>query len=125
MEIYNHFIDKLEDDALKDICHTLNKEILTFPHLKILKKFNLPFFYGKTWICYLNLIKKKEIELCFVRGRELQSKELLDFKKRSMIGGLTYRTIDDIDFGVLKLLLEEAVALDNNKPYTFVKRKKK
>ncbi len=125
MSIYNDFLNKLEQQELVEVSNVLHDEIMTFSHIEIKKKFNLPFFYGKTWICYLNLIKKKEIELCFVRGRELQSKELLNFKDRVMIGGLSYKSKNDIDYGVLKLLLEEAITLDQNEPYTFTKKKKK
>ncbi len=125
MTIYDDFLRKLEDENLIEVCNTLRDEVMKYPNLEIKKKFNLPFFYGKTWICYLNLIKEQEIELCFVRGRELPSKELLNFKKRVMIAGLSFKKVSDIDFGVLKLLLEEAVELDNCKPYTFIKRQKK
>lgn len=125
MSIYPEFLSKLDNENLIEVCNTLHNEIMQYPHIEIKKKFNLPFFYGKTWICYMNLIKKKEIEFLFVRARELPSKELLNFKDRVMIGGLTFKTVDDIDIGVLRLLLEEAIHLDNNKPYTFVKKKKK
>ena len=125
MSIYQEFITALESEELVEVCNTLRNEILLFPNIEIKKKFNIPFFYGKTWICYLNLVKKREIELAFVRGRELASKELLDFKNRDMVGGISYKQVADIDFGELKLLLEEAVTLDQEKPYTFTKRKKK
>jgi hypothetical protein len=124
MSIYNDFLNKLDRPELIDVSNVLRDEITAFTHIELKKKYNLPFFYGKTWICYFNLIKKKEIELCFVRGRELPSKELLNFKERVMIGGLSFKTIEEIDFGILKLLLEEAVTLDQEKPYTFVKKKK-
>ena len=125
MDIYEEFIGKLSNDKLVDVCNQLREEILHYPNIEITKKFNLPFFYGKTWVCYLNLVKKREIELAFVRGRELPSKELLNFKERVMIGGLTYKSVTNLDLGILRLLLEEAITLDQEKPYTFVKRKKK
>ena len=125
MEVYANFIRQLDNDNLINICESLKDEIMQYSHIEIKKKFNLPFFYGKTWVCYLNLVKNKEIELAFVRGRELPSKELLNFKDRAMIGGLTFESVSDIDKGVLKLLLDEAITLDQEKPYTFVKNKKK
>lgn len=123
MDIYDEFTTKLQNDDLAEVCHAIRKEVLAFPQIQIKKKFNLPFFYGKTWICYLNLLKTKEIEFLFVRARELPSKELLHFKNRVMVAGLSYKKVNDIDFGVLKLLLEEAMTLDQEKPYTFVKKK--
>jgi len=129
MSIYDEFLLSLPNRNLKDLCDTLKQTIMEYPNTVIKKKFNLPFFYGNTWVCYLNLVKKKgsvdkEIELCFVRGRELPSKELLNFKERVMIGGLSYSTINAIDWGILKLLLEEAIHLDQERPYTFTKKKK-
>lgn len=125
MSIFNEFIGKLDNTELEEVANTLREEIMNYPNIKLLKKFNLPFFYGNTWLCYLNLIKKKEIELCFVRARELSSKELLNFKERVMVAGLSYKTKSDIDLGILKLMLEETIELDAEKPYTFVKKKKK
>ncbi len=126
MTIYQTFINQLPNQNLAEVCHTLRNEIGTYPTTKILKKFNLPFFYGNTWICYLNFIKKsEEIELCFVRAKELPSKELLNFKERTMVAGLSYQTVAEIDMGILKLLLQEAIALDMETPYTFSKKKKK
>lgn len=129
MSIYTEFIETIESEALRTVCNALHDEILLYPNTLIKKKFNLPFFYGNTWVCYLNFVKKKgsadkEVELCFVRGRELPSKELLNFKERVMIGGLSFSTIDAIDWGILKLLLEEAIHLDQERPYTFTKKKK-
>lgn len=131
MQIYQEFLAKLNDEKLIAVCEALREKMLEFSQIKILKKFNLPFFYGKTWICYFNLVQKKvkgatiaEIELCFVRGRELPSKELLNFKKRTMIGGLSFKKSSDIDWGIVQLLLEEAITLDAEKPYTFTKKKK-
>jgi len=124
MSIYNEFLSKLNTNTLQEVCEALHDEIIQYPNIKIKEKFKLPFFYGTTWICYLNFVKKKEIEFLFVRGRELPSKELLNFKDRVMIGGLTYKHKEEIDYGILKLLLEEAITLDAEKPYTFTKKKK-
>lgn len=123
MAIYDEFLNKLHAQNLVAVCNCLKETILAYPNIAIKKKFGLPFFYGKTWICYLNLLKTQEIEICFVRGRELPSKELLNFKKRVMVGGLSYKTIEAIDHGILKLLLDEAISLDIEKPYTFTKNK--
>ncbi len=125
MDVYETFLNKLPNPDLLKVCNTLYEELMVFPQLKMLRKFNLPFFYGKTWICYFNLVKKNQIELCFVRARELPSKELLDFKGRSMVAGLSYKVVDDIDLGIVKLLLEEAITLDNQLPFSSVKRKDK
>lgn len=125
MSIYNDFLSKLPEDNLVEVCQQISTKILEYPNIEIKKKFKLPFFYGNTWICYFNFLKTQEIEFLFVRAREFPSKELLDFKDRVMIGGLSYKSVADIDFGILNLLLEEAITLDTEKPYTFTKKKKR
>lgn len=100
--------------------------------LKYKVRFKLPFYYGNTWIAYLNIPKPKRkndpflMELCFVRGRELFSgPELLDFKSREMIGGISFSEDSVIDnWEIINLLTSEAIELDRTKPYTFTKRKK-
>lgn len=128
MDILEAFKAKLENEELVELANHLHHIAMEYPHVELKKKFNVPFYYGKTWLYYLNAIKKGKningIEFCFVRGRELLSKELLDFKKRTMIGGFTYTNISEIDEAILKLMIQEAIELDEAKPYTFVKRKK-
>ncbi len=128
MHILEEFKSRLDNEVLIELTDHLHDLAMEYPHVELKKKFNIPFYYGKTWLYYLNAIKKGKtvvgVEFCFVRGRELLSKELLDFKKRTMIGGFTYDSIASIDEALLKLMIQEAIELDEVKPYTFVKRKK-
>ncbi|GAB5466750.1 MAG: hypothetical protein Kapaf2KO_21860 [Candidatus Kapaibacteriales bacterium] len=98
--------------------------------LKFKTRFRLPFYYGKTWIAYLNIPKPKRkkdpsrAELCFVRGIELPSgPTMLDFKGRAMIGGIDISTLDDQKREIINLLTQEAIELDATVPYTFKKKK--
>ena len=51
------------------------KRIMLLLHNMLTEEFNLtdkirfkiPFYFGKTWICYLNTLKNNKIELCFLR----------------------------------------------------------
>jgi hypothetical protein len=36
-------------------------------------RFGIPFYFGRSWICYLNPIKNHKVELAFVRGNELSN----------------------------------------------------
>lgn len=108
------------------------KEITFFLHdwltmqfdLESKYRFKIPFFYQKTWICYLNPIKKDGIEFNFVRARELSLHEgILDFKKRVMVAGISLYKVSDIPLDSLSMIVEEAIFLDQTTPYTFKKKK--
>jgi len=94
-------------------------------------KFKLPFYYGNTWICYLNIPKSKKkgkpyLELCFVRGVELESAhQLLDFSSRAMIAGLKIYEGQALNWNTIRTVTEEAIDLDRTTPYTFKKKNKK
>ncbi len=79
------FIYKYDDDQ---------REIMLFFHrlltleLNLTEKirFKIPFYYGKSWICYLNPIGKDQVELAFVRGNELSNQQgILDNKGRKQV----------------------------------------
>ena len=100
---------------------------LTMEHnLEAKYRFKIPFYYQNTWICYLNPIKNDGIEFNFVRARELSLHEdVLDFKGRKMVAGISLYDVKKIPLDKLGLVLEEALILDETTPYTFKKRKKK
>jgi hypothetical protein len=107
------------------------KEITFFLHdwltmqfdLEAKYRFKIPFYYQQTWICYLNPIKKDGIEFNFVRARELSLHQgILDFKKRVMVAGISLYDVKSIPMIPLTEIVEEAILLDQTKPYTFKKK---
>lgn len=87
-------------------------------------KYRIPFYYGKTWICYMNPIKRKGIELVFVRGRELSNTQgILQSKGRKMVLGIHLDKPEDVPMEALQEIFEEAMVLDETVPYTFKKKK--
>ncbi len=102
------------------------KEILQYLHLLLTEelglipkiRYKIPFYYYKSWICYLNPLKEGGIELAFTRGNELSNEQgLLNFKGRKQVCGLDIRSVNAIPHEALYEILQEALILDENKPY--------
>jgi hypothetical protein len=91
----------------------MNAFLSTYDYLISKIRFKIPFYYGKTWICYLNPVKPDKVELVFLRGQALKSSQLLDSRNRKMVKGLMLQVIEDIPFEIIDRLVKEAIALDN------------
>jgi len=109
------------------------KEIMSFLHdlltieygLEAKIRYRIPFYYGKTWICYLNTRKNDRVDFAIVRGREISnSNGLLESRDRKMILSAEFSSVKEIPLDLLREVLEEAIFLDETKPYTFKKKKK-
>lgn len=121
IEVEN-FIYKHEGDQ-REILLYLHHLFIDFD-LSTKIRYKIPFYYGKTWICYLNPIKKGGIELVFIRGNELSNSQgLLDNKGRKQVAGLEIFNVKDIPQETLREVIHEAILLDEMVPYAS-KRKK-
>ncbi len=119
------FIDTYSGNQ-HDCMLLLHDFISEIPGIQPKIRFKIPFYYRKTWICYLNPIKNHSVELCFVRAKEFEhSKIYLEFRDRVQVGGIMLTRPEDINFSLIKLIIEEALLLDETKPYTFKKTRKK
>ncbi len=122
-KLINH-IESL-DNQQKEITSFLHDWLTLDFNLEAKYRFKIPFYYQKTWICYLNPIKKDGIEFNFVRARELSAHDdILDFRGRKMVAGILLYDVSKIPLNRLALVLEEALLLDETTPYTFTKKKK-
>ncbi len=107
------------------------KEIMLFFHSLLTEEFNLipkfqynlPFYYRKSWICYLFPTKKGLIELAFTRGKELSNAQgLLKSRGRKMVSSIEFQELKDISIEGISEAIHEAIILDENVPYTFKKK---
>jgi hypothetical protein len=81
-------------------------------------RFKIPFYYGRSWICYLNPTKDGKIELAFVRGNELSNEQgILDSKGRKQVYGIEFGKVSDIPIQQINEILQEAVLLDETTGY--------
>lgn len=107
------------------------KEILEFLHHYILKydsdiycklRYGIPFYYKRSWICYLNPVGRDKVEIAFTRANELKENiQFLEFGKRKQVAGITIQNIEDIPLGILKEVLAEALDLDKDVNYSVKK----
>jgi hypothetical protein len=102
------------------------KAIMLYFHKLLVEEFdltpkltyNLPFYYRKSWICYLFPTKKGAIELAFTRGNELSNEQgLLKTKGRKQVSSIDFNSIKDIPEDMVRMVLHEAILLDENIPY--------
>ncbi len=81
-------------------------------------RFKIPFYYRKSWICYLNPLKNGKIEFAFVRGNELSNYQgILDNKGRKQVFGIEFEKVSEIPVREINEIIQEAIMLDETKPY--------
>lgn len=115
------YLEKLPETKEGKIFRYLHNLISTYPDMKSKIMFNSPFYIRNRWVCYLSAKKKGGVELCFVYANMFQQHfELLEFKKRKQVAGITYYKVEDINVEVLDMLILEALAVDER-----IKPKKK
>ena len=89
-------------------------------------RFKIPFYYRKSWICYLNPSKNSSIEFAFVRGNELSNSQgLLDSKGRKQVWSIELTKKSEIPIKELTEIIQEAILLDETVPYASKRKKSK
>lgn len=88
-------------------------------------RYDLPFYYGKSWICYLNPLKNHHVELAFTRGNELsKGQDLLESKGRKQVWSLEIDDPLSMPIYAIQKILQEAILLDEEVPYASKKSKR-
>jgi filamentous hemagglutinin family protein len=86
-------------------------------------RFGIPFYFGRSWICYLNPIKNQKVELAFVRGNELSNIQgLLDNKGRKQVCSIEFEKVSDIPESIIHEIIQEAILLDETTAYESKRR---
>lgn len=117
------FIYNLEGNQ-RLITEELDHFLMTFPEFTSKLRWKIPFYFRKSWICYINPLKGDGIEFAFVRANELSNEQgALDFKKRKQIAGISYFSPKEINFELIMVILEEAIILDDTVAYSNRKKK--
>ncbi len=81
-------------------------------------RFKIPFYFGRSWICYLNPLKNEKVEFAFVRGNELSNYQgLLQNKGRQQVYSIEFEKVSEIPVELLNEVIQEAILLDQSKPY--------
>lgn len=110
------FIYQQDEEQRKIIIYL--HETLTRLDLTCKIRYKVPFYYAKSWICYINVSKTGSVELSFTRGNELSNEQgLLDHKGRKQVFSLELKTYRDIPKDALNEIIQEALLLDETIPY--------
>lgn len=76
--------------------------------------YNIPFFYGKKRIFYLNP-QGNRVDLGFCEGYLLSNHPVLQTKNRSQVRTIGFYNIDEIEEDVLLPIIHEAIIIDEIK----------
>jgi len=119
-----HFISSKEKEQ-QQILLTLHEYLIGHNGIDPKIKFKVPFYYRKSWICYLNPKGSIAVELVFLRGDELSNHNgLLDMRKRKQVAGVIYDKATDINFTTLDETFQEALILDDTFSYQSLRKRK-
>jgi hypothetical protein len=117
MDKIEEYIYNFEGEQ-REILLQLHNLLLSFPHVVAKYKYKIPFYYRKSWICYLLANKDGSVDLSFTRALELaDDNKLLDFRGRKMVASICISSIQDLNQEVI-ILIQEALLLDDTVPYT-------
>jgi hypothetical protein len=108
-------------------------KVLLYLHRLLTNEFNLtekitfkiPFYYSRTWICFLNATTNNKVELAFTKGNELSNEQgILESKGRKQVYGLEFEKVADIPVPLIHEILHKAILLDQKKSYRHPKHSK-
>lgn len=113
-----------QEESVKEIMLYLH-DLMLSRNLRPKISFRIPMYYGKSWICYLNPLKKGGMELCFCRGNELANASgILKANGRKQITGVVFHDLKEVNEIAVLEILDEAVLLDETVKYVSPNRKK-
>ena len=118
-----HFIYQF-DGSQKDIMLFFDQLLTGDFGLRGKISYKIPFYYSKSWICYLNPLKTGPVELAFTRGNELSNVQgLLQSKGRKQVRGIDLQDLSALTLEPLEEIIHEAILLDETIPYTSKRQK--
>jgi len=104
-----------QPDKLKPVLKKLRALILSAsPFIEEKLVYNIPFFYGKKRIFYLNP-QKTWVDLGFCEGYLLAENPILQTKERTQVKTIRYTTISEIIDDDLLPIIHEAIIIDQLK----------
>jgi hypothetical protein len=76
-------------------------------------KFRVPFYYGNSWVVYMNPLKVQGIELCYINANKFEDPTgLLNFKKRTQVAGITITCLEGIPLEAIYEVTDIALNYD-------------
>lgn len=106
------FTEDLEPNQ-QEIIHFLNDQFLQFPGISFKIRFKIPFYYYRTWVCYLNPRKHDKVELVFINGQELSNHHgLLEKRARKKVSGILIDSLESLPIDSIMESFSEALILE-------------
>ncbi len=125
MDAVLDFIYEYEGEQ-REIMLVLHNTMVAYPAITTKIRYKVPFYYRKSWICYLNPQKKGAVDFCFIRGNELSNEQgILEAKDRKQVRSLTFNRVEEIPTETLDEIIQEAILLDDTVKYASKRTKKK
>ncbi|MBX2875127.1 MAG: DUF1801 domain-containing protein [Saprospiraceae bacterium] len=122
IEDYIYRYEGKQREILQQLHHLLTEEL----NLEAKLRYKIPFYYNRSWVCYLNAPKEGGVELAFTRGNELSNDQgLLDDKGRKQVMSMLIEQLEQIHDPMLLEVWQEAILLDETIPYASKRQKKK
>jgi hypothetical protein len=110
-----YFINQLENGQ-REIMLYFHELLAHQLELEDKIRFKIPFYYHKSWVCYLNPIKNDEVELAFLLGQALSNQQgLLEANGRKQVAGITFSKVAEIPVDPVYEIIQEALILDEMK----------
>lgn len=105
-----------------DLFLQLHSFIMEYENVGADIKYKIPFYSVTKPICYISPQKNGGVEIVFWNALKMKkSLPLLDLKKRKWMAGITYNTIDEVNFETLDSIIQEAILHDG--PLSLKKKK--
>lgn len=101
------------DGQQKAIVSFFHSHLTDYHDLQGKISYNIPVYYRKSWVCYLNPIKNNGIELAFTKGHRLSNEQqLLNRKNRKYVAGIDLYEITEIPEKSIDEIIQEALIID-------------
>jgi hypothetical protein len=114
-----------QDDPQRELMEFLHRLLCIELGLQDKMRYQLPFYYCRSWVCYMNPTRGGGVEFAFLRGNELSNSQgLLESKGRKQVMSVEWNSIADIPLRSLHELMQEALLLDETQPYASKRTKK-
>ncbi len=111
------FMDQHEDPQ-REVMLYLHHLLISTYNLTDKIRYKIPFYYNKSWICYLNPLKNGVVEFAFVRGNELSNHQgILEHKGRKQVYSVEIINVLQMPKEKIIEIIQEAILLDEVKPY--------
>ncbi len=102
------------DGQQRAIINALHCHLEQTTDLRSKISYGIPFYHRKSWVIYLNPIKKDGVEMVFTRGHRLSNEQgLLDRKGRKLVAGISLYDVSKLPMKAINEIVQEALLLDD------------